>query len=87
MAPLYQDDVTPSPKDPYYREQSAKAIAQALEATEDKTPEERRTAIRRSYPFGPQRKGRPYKIWNRMVLEKEVELGLEPRKHKREVTE
>jgi hypothetical protein len=67
--------------DNYYEIQSRRAIEQAVEAAVGKAPEEIRFLIRRTYPFGPLRRGRPYKIWNRLVLAKEAELGLEPRRH------
>lgn len=71
-------------KDSYYEEQSHKAINDAVEAGKaaGKSVKEIRFLVRRSYPFGPLRKGQPYKIWNRLVLAKEAELGLEVRKHK-----
>ncbi len=73
----------PKVTDAYYKEKSTQAIETAVSESIGKSPEEMRSTIRRSYPFGPLRKGRPYKIWNKLVLEKEAELGLEPRKHKK----
>ncbi len=70
-------------KDSYYETESQKAIDAAVKAGEGKAPEEIRSLIRRSYPFGPLRSGRPYKVWNRLVHKKEADLGLEPRKHKK----
>lgn len=70
-------------KDLYYEEQSRQSIEQAVKDGQGKSPEDTRFLIRRSYPFGALRKGRPYKIWNRLVLAKEVELGLQVRKHKK----
>ena len=71
-------------KDSYYEDESRTAIEQAVQEgiQKNKNTEEIRFLIRRSYPFGPLRKDRAYKIWNRLVLAKEAELGLEPRKHK-----
>lgn len=80
---LYPDSGPKSEKDTYYQEQSAKAIESAVEASKGKTLEEVRFAIRRSYPFGPLRKGRPYKVWSRLVHEMETKLGMEPRRHKK----
>ena len=68
--------------DDYYCVESIKAIEAAIKDAKNKPPDQLRFLIRRSYPFGPQRKGRNYKIWNRLVLEKEAELGFAPRKHK-----
>jgi len=68
--------------DNYYEIQSRRAIEQAVEGAAGKPPEEIRFLMRRSYPFGPLRQGRPYKIWNRLVLAKEAELGLKPKRHK-----
>ena len=68
--------------DNYYEIQSRRAIEQAIEGAIGKPLEEIRFLIRRTYPFGPLRRGRPYKIWNRLVLAKEAELGLEPRRHR-----
>lgn len=70
-------------KDTYYTVESQRAIDTAVQAGAGKSPEEVRSLIRRSYPFGPLRAGRSYKIWNRLVLKKEQELGLEPRRHKK----
>lgn len=70
-------------KDAYYEEQSVLSIETALAAAAGKTPEEIKFLIRRSYPFGALRKGRPYKIWNRLVLAKLAELGIPQKKHKK----
>lgn len=71
----------PEKSDNYYTEQATKAIDVAVKESEGKTLDEIRFAIRRAYPFGPLRKGRPYKIWRKLMLEKEAALGLEPKKH------
>jgi hypothetical protein len=71
------------PKDPYYEEQAMKAIQNVIDSAKEKSLAEICFLIRRSYPFGELRKGRPYKIWNKLVGAKEIELGLEPRKHKK----
>ena len=72
-------------KDLDYAEETQKAIEEAIIAGAGKPPEDVRFLIRRSYPFGPLRKGRPYKIWNKLVLAKEAELGLEHRLHKKTI--
>jgi hypothetical protein len=72
-----------SPKDTYYEEQAISAIQNVIDTSEGKSLAEIRFLMRRSYPFGSLRRGRPYKIWNKLVVAKEIELGLEPRKHKK----
>jgi hypothetical protein len=72
----------PEETDNYYQEQSLKAIEKAIAATEGKALEDVRFEIHQSYPFGPLRFGRAYKIWNKLVLSTEANLGLQPRKHK-----
>lgn len=69
--------------DQYYEQKSRESIDQAIAEAVGKSLEEKRFLMRRAYPFGALRKGRPYKIWNRLVLAKEAELGLKPRKHKK----
>jgi hypothetical protein len=80
------EDQEPDDKDEYYLKESERAIEAAISAATaaGKTPEEIRSAIRRSYPFGALRKGKEYKIWNKLVHKKERELGLEPRRHKKQ---
>ena len=74
--------------DDYYREHSLRAIEAAIAEWKDKsTPKELRFWIRRSYPFASPRKGRCYKIWNKVLLEKEAELGYAPKKHKQKEIE
>lgn len=80
---LYEDDTPNSDKDRYYEDQARKAIQVALLESHGKSPEEIRFAIRRSYPFEALRRGKQYKVWNRLCHETENQMGLEPRKHKR----
>jgi hypothetical protein len=74
--------------DSYYEEQSLKAIDHSLAEAKARglSPEETRFHIRRNFPFGTgstgRRSGRAYKVWNRLVLKVERDLGLTPRKHK-----
>ncbi len=68
--------------DDYYREESRKAINDAVEQAGERPPEEVRFLIRRSYPFEKPRRGRPYKLWRKIMLAKEAELGFEPKRHK-----
>lgn len=66
-----------SKPDCYYRQKSREAIETAISQSKGKTPVEIRHAIRRNYPFGNgDRGGREYKIWNSLVLETEIRLGL-----------
>lgn len=82
---FYEDDPKDESRDDYFRKESERAIESAVAGAvaAGKTLEEIRSAIRRSYPFGPLRRGKSYKIWNRMVLAKEKDLGLAPRKHRK----
>lgn len=81
---FYEDtNAADDSKDLYYKEQSEKAIAEALERCTDQSPEGLRRAIRRSYPFGPLRSGRPYKIFRKLMLAAEASLGLEPKRHRK----
>jgi hypothetical protein len=60
----------------YYRDKSREAIETALKESEGMSLADRRSAIRRNYPFGDgDRKGRSYKQWNSMCLEYEARLG------------
>lgn len=70
--------------DSYYKDQSTLAIEKAVERSQGKPLEEIRVAIREAFPFGAQRarQGRPYKIWRKLVLKKEEELGIKPRTYK-----
>jgi hypothetical protein len=72
-------------KDTYFIDRSRAAIDEALREAEGKDLEMTRYLLRRSYCFSLPRKGRAYKIWARLVSEKEAELGIGARKHNKRV--
>ena len=49
----------------YYEKESYRALEMVLEQTKGKPFAEVKKAMKQSYPFG-ERKGRPYKVWNRI---------------------
>lgn len=62
-------------KDTFDRDQSLKTIDFVIKTSAEKSPKEIAFAIRRAYPFGTKRQGKPYKIWRLLVIAKEKELG------------
>lgn len=67
--------------DDYYREEARKAINDAVEESKGCHPDELRFRIRRAYPFSRPRSGKPYKLWRKIMLAKEAELGFAPKRH------
>lgn len=48
----------------YYEKESYRALEMVLEQTKGKEFAEVKKALKQAYPFG-ERKGRPYKVWNK----------------------
>ncbi len=59
--------------DNYYERHSCETIERVIIQMTGKPFPEIRFAIRASYPFG-EKKGRPYKTWNRILLSYEAKL-------------
>lgn len=60
-------------QDNYYERHSCETIERVMIQMAGKPFSEVRSAIRASYPFG-EKKGRPYKTWNRILLSYEAKL-------------
>jgi len=59
--------------DNYYERHSCETIERVIIEMDGKPFTEIRSAVRSSYPFG-EKKGRPYKTWNRILLNYEAKL-------------
>lgn len=59
--------------DSYYERHSCEQIEQVILQMAGKPFSLIRSAIRKSYPFG-EKKGKPYKTWNRILLAYEAQL-------------
>lgn len=72
--------------DTYYLDESKKVLEAALSEARSRglSEEEIRFHLHRAYPFGLPRKGQPYKVWRKTLLEMEDELGYSPRPYRQE---